>query len=51
MGEQELKELRQEQDNNKIEEEAINKKIRTLRKELNKSRLHPTKESGPKAKR
>ena len=51
MGEQELKELRQEQEKDKIEEEAVGKKIRALRKELNKSRLHPTKESGPKPKR
>ena len=51
MGDQEMKEYKIEQEKDKQDEEILEKKIRTLRKELNKSRMHPTKESGPKPKR
>ena len=51
MGDQEIKEYNLEQEQEKHEEENLEKKIRILRKEFNKSRMHPTKESGPKPKR
>ena len=51
MGDQEMKEYKIEQEKDKQDEEILEKKIRTLRKELNKSRMHLTKESGPKPKR
>ena len=51
MGENEYKEYNDSKEQEKIENEALDKKIRELRKEMNKARLHPTKESGPKPKR
>ena len=48
MGEDSYKEFGQEIENEKNEELRIEKKIRELRKEKNKARLHPTKEVGPK---
>ena len=50
-GEQEIKDLVQEQETDKKDEEWLDKKIREMRKHLNKTRLHPTKEGGPKPKR
>ena len=51
MGETEYKEYNQSLEQEKLEEEALEKQIRNLRKTQNKTRLHPTKESGPKPKR
>ena len=51
LGEKEIKELVQEQEIDKKDEEFLDKRIRELRKQLNKKRLHPTKETGPKPKR
>ena len=51
MGEKEIKEFNKEQEQDKLEEEELDKKIRKLRKEINKNRLHPTKEEGPNPKR
>ena len=48
MGEDSYKEFGQEIENEKNEELRIEKKIRELRKEKNKARLHPTKKVGPK---
>ena len=48
MGEDSYKEFGQEIENEKNGELRIKKKIRELRKEKNKARLHPTKEVGPK---
>ena len=50
-GEQELKDLVQEQELDKKDEEWLDKKIREMRKHLNKTRLHPTKAGGPNPKR
>ena len=51
MGENEYKEYNNELEKDKQEEEILDKKIRELRKEANKKRLHPTKEHGPKPKK
>ena len=51
MGEQEYEEYNENLSLEQQEEEQLEKKIRELRKKLNKARLHPTKERGPKAKR
>ena len=51
MGDNEYKEYNDSKEQEKIENEALDKKIRELRKEMNKARLHPTKEGGPKQKR
>ena len=51
MGENEYKKYNESKEQEKIEDEALDKKIRELRKKNNKARLHPTKEGGPKRKR
>ena len=51
MGEQEYKEYNENLSQEKQEEEQLEKKIRELRKKMNKARLHPTKERGPNSKR
>ena len=51
IGEGEYKEYSKELELEKKEEEKLEAKIRALRKERNKARLHPTKEQGPKSKR
>jgi len=50
-GEQEIKDLVQQQELDKKDEELLDNKIPEMRKHLNKTRLNPTKESGPKLKR
>ena len=51
VGDIEFKEYSKELEQEKLEEVRIDKKIRELRKERNKARLHPTKESGPRTKK
>ena len=51
MGEQEYDEYNKNLELEKQEEELLDKKIREMRKSMNKARLHPTKEKGPKPKR
>ena len=47
VGESEFNEYKKEIDQEKQEDARIDKKICELRKEKNKARLHPTKETGP----
>ena len=51
VGDKQYKEYEKEIEQEKLGEERIDKKIRELRKEKNKARLHPTKPSGPNSKR
>ena len=51
MGDSEYKEYNDSKEQEKLEDDILDKKIRELRKQMNKSRLHPTKEGGPKQKR
>ena len=51
VGEGEYKKYNIELDKEKKEEEKIEQRIRQLRKERNKARIHPTREQGPSKKR
>ena len=51
MGENEYNEYNKSLEQEKSEEMELDKRIREMRKEKNKLRLHPTKENGPKPKR
>ena len=51
LGDQEHKKYEKELENEKIQEDLVEKKIREMRKEMNKKRLHPTKETGAALKR
>ena len=51
IGDGEYKKIGREIQAEKQEEEKIENKIRQLRKDRNKARLHPTKEAGPASKR
>ena len=51
IGEGQYKNYNKELEAEKKEDEKIESKIRALRKEKNKARLHPTKENGPSTKR
>ena len=51
IGEQEFKKYGDELELEKLDELKIENKIRQLRKEQNKARLHPTREQGPSTKR
>ena len=51
VGDNAYKEFERELDQERIEEEKIENKIRQMRKERNRARLHPTREQGPAKKR
>ena len=51
VGDNTYKDFEKEIDIEKIEEEKIENKIRQMRKERNKARLHPSREQGPAKKR
>ena len=51
LGDKEFKEYEKDLRQEKDEDDRIDKKIRELRKQKNKARLHPTKPEGPETKR
>ena len=51
IGDEAYEQYGKEIDKEKLEEERIENKIRNLRKERNKARMHPTREQGPAKKR